>query len=406
MSFLPISVNIKNKKLLIVGGGNVALQKLQNLLPFTHNITILAPDILPEIRKISGEKDIRIIEDNYNIQYLHGVFLVYACTDSEKLNSKILADAESMNVLCNRTDKAEESHFRSPGIVETKNMYVAINSKQKEVRKMVALRDELQTYLEERDKLIEQKEKQETGKVYLVGFGPGNPDLLTRKGEKVLFRADVICYDNLLDADFLNKYQGKKVYVGKRRGNHSKEQNDINSILYGWAKEGNMVVRLKGGDPLIYGRGSEERFYLEERNISVEIIPGISSAVAAAAYGDIPLTHRGISSSVAFGTAHGKNSFRILESDTSVYFMGAKHIKTIARKYIDEGYPEDYPVGIVYNVSLSDEQVIKTTISEIAKEKITVPSPVISIFGPTVNYKSILRKFQAEQSAQKLRDSR
>jgi len=401
MSFLPIALNIQNKNLLIVGGSHVALQKLNNLLPFTNNITVLSPDILPEIWK---QENIHIIQDSYDISYLNGMFLVYACTDSPEINRKVLEDAETMGVLCNRADRAEESHFHSSGVVETDNMYVAVNSKRKEVKKTVALKKELQAYLEERESLLIQKEQQK-GKVYLVGFGPGNPDLLTRKGEKLLFQADVICYDDLLDENSLNAYNGTKIYVGKRRGNHSKEQNEINSILYRWAKEGNMVVRLKGGDPLIYGRGSEERFYLEERGIPVEIVPGISSAVAAAAYGDIPLTHRGISSSVAFGTAHGKNSFRILESDTSVYFMGARNIQQIAKKYMDRGYPEDFPVGIVYNVSLPDEQVIKTTVSEIAEGKVSFPSPIISIFGYTVDYKPILRKIKEEQLSREIRDS-
>ena len=392
MSFLPISINVENKKLLIVGGGKVALQKIKNILPFTTNITVVAPEINGEINKTDK---ITIITDFYNKKYMEGMFLVYACSDSPEVNKQVLKDAESSGILCNRTDQSEKSHFHSPGITETEEMLVTINSKRKEVKKMVKLKDEVHTHLKEREELLSQKEKQK-GKVYLVGFGPGNPDLITRRGEKLLFQADVIFYDDLLDAQALDRYSAEKIYVGKRRGNHSKEQREINKILFKAAQEKKMVVRLKGGDPLIFGRGSEEKFYLEQNGIEVEIVPGISSAVAAAAHGNIPLTHRGISSSVAFGTAHGKNSYQILESDTSVYFMGAKNIRQIAQKYLDNGYPSDFPVALIHNASLDNQKVMKTTINKIIKNDFKIESPVISVFGNTVNYQEILKEKERE----------
>lgn len=394
MSFLPISINIENKKLLIVGGGNVAVQKIKNLLKFTTNIHVVAPEICSEILEID---ELETTLGAYDKKYIEGIFLVYACTNSESINKQILLDCEATGILCNRTDKAEDSHFRSPGIIETDDMLLAVNSKKKEVKKMVAFRNQLQKDLNEKDERSKQKKTQK-GMVFLVGFGPGNPDLLTRRGENLLEQADVIFYDDLLDANALSKYSGEKTYVGKRRDNHSKDQNEINEILYQSAKQGNMVVRLKGGDPLIFGRGSEERYFLEERGISVEIIPGISSAIAAAAYADIPLTHRGISSSVAFGTAHAKNSYKLLESDTSVYYMGAKNIREIAQKYLDNGYPEDFPVGLVHNASLPGQKIVRTTISEILNSDMELNSPLISIFGNTVNYKSILK--DQEKNAQ------
>jgi uroporphyrin-III C-methyltransferase / precorrin-2 dehydrogenase / sirohydrochlorin ferrochelatase len=393
MSFLPISIHVGDKKILIVGGGKVALQKLKNLLPFCKNILVVAPEILHEIRQYAT---VQVIQSEYSPQYLNGIFLVYACTDSGPVNEQVYFDAETKGILCNRSDCAEKSHFHSSAIIESDELILGINSKKKDRKKLVAYKNELKDWLNEKEELNIQKEQQK-GKVYLVGFGPGNPDLLTLRGEKLLRQADEIFYDDLLDAQALSKYPGNKVYVGKRRGNHSKVQAQINHILYQSAIQGNMVVRLKGGDPLIFGRGSEERYYLEARGISVEIIPGISSAIAAAAYGNIPLTHRGISSSVAFGTAHGKNSFKILESDTSVYYMGAKNMVEIAQKYIDNGYPDDFPVGLVYKASFPDQQIIKTTVSEVAKGNIKIESPIISIFGNTVNYKSILDKAQTDE---------
>ncbi|MDA3892533.1 MAG: uroporphyrinogen-III C-methyltransferase [Salinivirgaceae bacterium] len=388
MSYLPISINVKNKNLLIVGGGKVALKKLQGIIPFSSKITIIAPSICQEIVSTT---EIVILEDIYRKKYLKDVFLVYACTNSEDINKQVLKDAEELGVLCNRTDKAEESHFHSLAIVRSNNIIMGINSINKDCKGLVAFKNELQSFFNHKEELLRNKEQQK-GKVYLVGFGPGSPDLLTKRGEKLLYQADEIFYDDLLDSSALNGYPGQKIYVGKRRDNHSKQQSEINEILFQSAKKGNMVVRLKGGDPLIFGRGSEERFYLEERGISVEIIPGISSAIAAASYANIPLTHRGISSSVAFGTAHGKNSYKILESDTSVYYMGAKNIVEIAKKYLDKGYSPDYPVGLVHNVSMPEQEVVKTNIRELANGTVDIKSPVISIFGNTVNYQSIMKK--------------
>ncbi|TLX76998.1 uroporphyrinogen-III C-methyltransferase [Labilibacter sediminis] len=388
MSFLPISINITNKKILILGAGKVAARKVKHLLPFTSNITVVAPEISDEMKQFS---EVDIIESAYDKKYLEGAFLVYACTDNTEVNDQIICEAEEAGKLCNRVDKGPESHFHSPAIIETEDMVVAVNTKDRDIRKMVAFKNELKEHIDEKIELQKQKVNQK-GKVYLVGFGPGNPDLLTKKGEKLLQQADAIFYDDLLDADALSKYPGEKTYVGKRRDNHSKEQSEINDILLKAAQEEKMVVRLKGGDPLIFGRGGEERLYLEKNGVEVEIIPGISSAIAAAAYANIPLTHRGISSSVAFGTAHGKNSYKILESDTSVYYMGAKNIKEIAQKYLDKNYPADYPVGLVHKASLPDQEVIKTNITEIAEGRVEIKSPVISIFGNTVEYERELRK--------------
>ncbi len=382
MSFLPISINIENKKILIVGGGEAAYHKLKNLVLYTSNITVVAPELSKDVIQYS---QIKYIEDTYKKEYLTDIFLVYACTDNPSINEQIQAEAEKAGILCNRTDKSEVSHFHSPGIAQSDDMTIAITSKRKEVKKMVKIRDEVKEFILERERLLKEKEA-EKGKVFLVGFGPGNPDLLTLRGQQLLFQADVIFYDDLLDANALSRYKGEKIYVGKRRGNHSKKQNEINKVLSDAAKEGKMVVRLKGGDPLIFGRGGEERLYLEQQGVDVEIIPGISSAIAAAAYANIPLTHRGLSSSVAFGTAHGKNSYKILESDTSVYYMGAKNIQEIAQKYLDKGYPENFPVGLVHKASLPGQKVIRTNIKEVAEGNVTIESPVISIFGKTVNY--------------------
>jgi uroporphyrin-III C-methyltransferase / precorrin-2 dehydrogenase / sirohydrochlorin ferrochelatase len=151
------------------------------------------------------------------------------------------------------------------------------------------------------------------------------------------------------------------------------------------AKQGKRVVRLKGGDPLIFGRGIEEKQFLMANGIAVEIIPGITSGIAAGALSGIPLTHRGVASSVAIGTAHTKNSFKILEADTSVYYMGANNLKDIVKQYLLKGYPPDFPVAIVYNVSFPNQTTTITNLKEIEAELYQFQSPIISIFGYAVN---------------------
>jgi uroporphyrin-III C-methyltransferase/precorrin-2 dehydrogenase/sirohydrochlorin ferrochelatase len=317
--------------------------------------------------------------DTYKSEYITSAFLVYACTSDSAVNQQIAADCDSLGKLCNRADKPEMSTFISPAIAMTNNFVIGINSRNKEPKKTVRLRNKIETLLD----IYEKTHEPQPGKVYLVGFGPGNPELMTIKAHKLLFDADVILYDDLLDSNILEKYDGLKVYVGKRRDNHAKEQDEINEELVKYALEGKMVVRLKGGDPFIFGRGGEEKMYLESKGITVEVVPGITAGVAAAALASVPLTHRGVSSSVAFCTAHRGNSFKILEADTSVYYMGVENIVEIAKKYLEKGYPSDFPVAIVRNVSLHDQEITKTNIGILARNELSFTSPIVSIFGYT-----------------------
>ncbi|MCL3781234.1 uroporphyrinogen-III C-methyltransferase [Prolixibacteraceae bacterium JC049] len=384
MSFLPISINIANKQIVIIGGGKVALQKLKSLLLFKAKVRIIAPHILEEIQEL----EVECISDSYQQHYISDAFMVYACTDQTSVNNQVVEDCNQLNKLCNNAEDSTQSDFISSAIVQSESLTVAINSKAKEPRKTKAFKHQIEEQLNEAEAIAQHNTQK--GKVYLVGFGPGNPDLLTVKAKRLLYAADVIFYDDLLDVNALAPFSGEKVYVGKRRGNHSKEQNQINEVLCEAAKANKMVVRLKGGDPLIFGRGTEEKYYLEKHNIEVEIVPGITSAIAAAAYSGVPLTHRGISSTVAFGTAHGKKSFKILEADSSVYYMCVKNLPEIAKQYIEKGYAKDYPVALVHNATMPQQQVIKTTVSELAKGNIDIASPVISIFGKTVHFEQIL----------------
>jgi len=225
------------------------------------------------------------------------------------------------------------------------------------------------------------------GKVWMVGFGPGDPDLLTIKGQKILKTAEIIFYDDLLNKEFLTKFKAKKVYVGKRKGNHSIEQDEINSQLYYAAVSGKTVVRLKGGDPMIFAHGGEEIEYLSRHLVKVEIIPGITAALAAAAYTKIPLTHRKISSSVTFITGHSISNIKIPSSGTLVFYMGASNLYEIAQEVIKKGWQADTPVLLVYNVSCTDQQQFNTTLQSAIDNPKNYKTPLIIIIGNVVSMK-------------------
>ena len=220
------------------------------------------------------------------------------------------------------------------------------------------------------------------GSVSLVGFGPGDPDLLTIKAAKAIDAADIIFYDDLIDDSYLADKKAEKIYVGKRAGYHHKEQADINRLLLEAAREGKNVVRLKGGDPMIFAHGSEEIEYLESNLIKVNVIPGITTASALAASQKISLTHRDFSSSVALVSGHTPQPVTP-DAETLVYYMGAKQLQTIATQLIDkEGWAFNTPVLLTYNVSRPDEQTFETTLWNLRNgEMLNLPTPLIALIG-------------------------
>ena len=238
------------------------------------------------------------------------------------------------------------------------------------------------------------------GKVQLVGFGPGDPDLLTIKAARAIDQADIIFYDDLIDSSFLADKKAEKVYVGKRAGYHHKEQGDINRLMLDAAREGKNVVRLKGGDPMIFAHGSEEIEYLESNLVEVEVIPGITTASALAASQKISLTHRDFSSSVALVSGHTPQPVTP-DAETLVYYMGAKQLQAIATRLIDEeGWAFNTPVLLTYNVSRSDEQTFETTLWTLRNDegiedkkdcralKISdLPTPLIALIGNVAGLK-------------------
>lgn len=378
MDFLPISLNITNKKILFIGGGNVCLHKIHAVQQFTSNITILSIDFLPEVIDLGFE----CIYKSYEKNDLQNYSIIYACTNNREINKQIESDAKEYNALVNVADDPELCDFISPAIYKDEEISIAVSSGGKNVKKAVAIRNKLKNSFEKIPL---------SSKVYLVGFGPGDRDLLTIKADKILSQTDVIFYDNLISVEALDSYSCEKIYVGKRKGKHSKNQEEINSILYEATKKYNTIVRLKGGDPLIFGRVGEEISFLKSKGISIEVIPGISSASAAAAACGTSITHRKYASSVAYCTGHPAHKIKIPNADTLVFFMSASTYAIIIKKLLEQGRRATTPIAIITNASLPNQTITYTSIQELHEKKLQIESPSILIIGDVISLVEDLR---------------
>lgn len=226
------------------------------------------------------------------------------------------------------------------------------------------------------------------GQIALTGFGPGDPELLTLKAYKALQAANVIYYDDLIEKSYLSTFKADAVYVGKRKGNHSHTQEEINRLLYKSVIEGKNTVRLKGGDPFIFGRGGEEFEYLHSRLITPVVIPGITAAMGAAAQAGIPLTNRGEASSVSFNTASSQKEITVPHTDTLVYYMGASNLKELREKLLENNIDPQTPAAIVTNATQPYARVSFTKAGELPDE---TASPSVIMIGKTIKDRNIMR---------------
>ncbi len=242
------------------------------------------------------------------------------------------------------------------------------------------------------------------GIVYLTGAGPGDIELLTIKALNVVKKADVIIYDRLANPDILKETKDgcSFVYVGKEDGKHTLPQDEINEVIYQNALKHEIVVRLKGGDPFVFGRGGEEGEYLSDRGIKFEIIPGITSAVSAPAYAGIPVTHRGISASFKVVTGHeapnkkgSQVNWEMLKGDeTIVFLMGYHNLSKICSNLLSIGKPEDYPVAVISKGTLQEQKVVITTLRDATKDAKGLQTPVMIVVGKVVSLREKLKWFR------------
>ncbi len=418
MKFLPVSINIADKKILLIGGGRVALEKLNSLRRFTCRITIVSRVVDKKIL----DYPCRIILKSYEKSDLEGFYLVYACTDNPQVNRKIKNDCEDKGTLVNVVDNPASCRFISPAIYKKENMTVAVSSNGEDVKRSIRWRNRIGDFIENtgagagilpdhtyfnvtkveqgQDIIIPEKREpgqdsipgrsENTGKVTIIGFGPGDPEYLTIKGKRALENADIIFYDDLIDKNYISRFPGEKIFVGKRKGNHSKEQEEINTLLFQAALTGKNAARLKGGDPSIFGRLGEEVQYLQERSVEVDIIPGVTAASAASAKIGIPLTRRGVSKTVAFCSGHRVNDIKIPDAEVLVFFMAASNLGRISHRLITRGWQADTPVAVVSNISMPGQTVRIEKLGDITTGY-KADSPSIIIVGKVVDRDMVYR---------------
>jgi uroporphyrin-III C-methyltransferase/precorrin-2 dehydrogenase/sirohydrochlorin ferrochelatase len=461
MDYLPIFLDVKGKKCLVIGGGDVSLRKTSLLVQAGALITVVSPELAPDFSSLAG---ITHIADRYNASYLDGHTLVIAATDEEETNIQVSKDAKLRNIPVNVVDSPALCSFIVPSILDRSPIVVAFSSGGASPVLIRMLRGKLETMIPQAysklalfsarfralvkssisnpskrrifwedvfegpvaEKIFADDEAaaeamlhamidreksgnpNPVGEVFLVGAGPGDPDLLTFKALRLMQKADVVLYDNLVSAPILEmtRRDAERIFVGKMRGNHTLPQEGINDLLVRLALEGKRVLRLKGGDPFIFGRGGEEIEKLAEHKINFQVVPGITAASGVSTYAGIPLTHRDYAQSCVFVTGHLKDHSMDLDwemlarpKQTIVVYMGLQGLEMLCAQLIKHGLPGDTPVAIVQQGTRPQQRVISGTLSTLPAmpEIKTLQAPTLIIVGGVVTLRDKLSWFKPGQ---------
>jgi uroporphyrin-III C-methyltransferase/precorrin-2 dehydrogenase/sirohydrochlorin ferrochelatase len=460
MDFLPIFLDVRQKTALVVGGGDVAARKVALLLQANANVRVISPDLCRNLKELLDQGAIEHEEREYREGDLDNCALVYAATDSSEVNRKVSDAAQERQLPVNVVDQPELCSFIMPSIVDRSPMVVAVSTGGSSPVLARLMRSRLESLIpagygrladlakrfrdrvkqrfsdprdrkifwenvlrsgvaervfsghdQEADVVMEKALASSDpagpmGEVYLVGGGPGDPDLLTFRALRLMQQADVVVYDRLVAKAILEmtRRDAERIYVGKEADNHAMRQEEINELLAKLAKEGKRVVRLKGGDPFIFGRGGEEIDTLAEQGIPFQVVPAVTAASGCAAYSGIPLTHRDYAQSVTFVTGHLKDGTINLDwehlaqaNQTVVFYMGLRGMPIISRELIDRGVSPDMPVALVQQGTTEKQRVITGTLSNIQEliEREQPKPPTLIIVGEVVNLQEKLSWYQA-----------
>ncbi|HLY42010.1 MAG TPA: siroheme synthase CysG [Terracidiphilus sp.] len=445
MSLLPIFLQLEGRPGLIVGAGTVALDKIGTLLKTGLRLRVIAPRVHPDIRSLADEGKLELIERPFEPLDLEGNFLVIAATDSPEVNTAVYRSALERNILCNSVDDIPNCDFFFGSIVRRGDLQIAISTAGQSPAFAQHLRHEIDNLLptdigpwlaelgQLRREILATHPRSEArklllhsladrpvfqapgvaqpaltrpvstesgnlrGHVYLVGSGPGDPDLLTVKAHRIIQSADVILHDDLVPQAILDlaPKTAEILNVGKRCGVKNITQEEINGLMIEYAKAGRSVVRLKSGDPLIFGRAAEEMSALAEAGVRFEIVPGVTSALAAAAAAGVSLTSRNAASNVIFSTGHHAQSHNSaplpeIEDATRVVYMPGRNLDLLALQWIQEGLPSDFPCAIVSRAAQPDQEIQFTTLKALG-EIAQVAAPSLLLAGWAVRESVALR---------------
>ncbi|WP_375056252.1 siroheme synthase CysG [Zobellella sp. DQSA1] len=439
MEHLPLFINIKHRPCLVVGGGAVAARKVRLLLARGGRVTVVAPELDAGLQ--ARQAELCWLEQCFAEHHLDGQFLVVAATDNTEVNARVYQLANRRGILVNKADDSKRSAVIFPSIVERFPLQIAFSTGggapwlarllrarldallpghwgelsrvagklRRRVQQAFGSSDErrrfwarvqddvaLTTLLQQRDHagaeawLRQAMSKPVAGEVILVGAGPGDPDLLTIKALNELQKADVVLFDQLVSDEVLAliRPEAERVAVGKKAGHHSVPQEQINQLLVEHALAGKRVVRLKGGDPFMFGRGAEELQSLKAAGIRYQVVPGITAAAGATAYAGIPLTHRDHAQSAVFITGHCKQDGE--EPDwaslakgrqTLVIYMGLMRSAHIRRQLLHHGLDGNTPVAIIERGTTRQQRVVRGRLQELAQLAEQVASPALMVIG-------------------------
>lgn len=455
MDFLPLFHKLQGRVVLVVGGGEVALRKARLLSDAGGQLRVVAPEVRGELTALAGEGRVHL--RGYDSADLQGVALVIAATDDEPLNARISAEAQALGIPVNVVDAPALCSVIFPAIVDRSPLIVAITSGGDAPVLARLIRAKIETWipstygqlaslakkfrervkqlfpdvqqrrvfwedvfqgqiaesvfagkLGEGERLLEAKiagaAPRALGEVYLVGAGPGDPDLLTFRALRLMQQADVVLYDRLVAPAIIElcRRDAERIYVGKRRAEHAVPQEEINQLLVDLAKQGKRVLRLKGGDPFIFGRGGEEIEQLAAEGIPFQVVPGITAASGCAAYAGIPLTHRDHAQSVRFVTGHLKDGSTdlpwtdlVAPGQTLVFYMGLVGLPQICQALIDHGRAADTPAALVQQGTTQNQRVFTGTLANLPQlvAEHEVHAPTLVIVGEVVTLREKLAWF-------------
>tara|TARA_R110001592_G_scaffold13740_2_gene62843 strand:- start:64162 stop:65610 length:1449 start_codon:yes stop_codon:yes gene_type:complete len=461
MEYLPLFHNLQGRVVLVVGGGEIALRKSRLLSEAGAVLRVVAPEIELQLAELVAQGGGECIERGYLEVDMNGTQLVIAATDDEPLNAQVSADAQARFLPVNAVDAPDLCTVIFPAIVDRSPLIIAISSgshapvlarltrarietlfpytygKLAQLAKRfrgqvkaafpqinqrrVFWEDVFQGDVAERifagqdeaaerllaSRLADQAGQSYRGEVYLVGAGPGDPDLLTFRALRLMQQADVVLHDRLVPTAIIDlcRRDAERIYVGKARSDHAVPQEQINQLLVRLAGEGKRVLRLKGGDPFIFGRGGEEIEELAAHGVPFQVVPGITAANGCSAYAGIPLTHRDYAQSVRFVTGHLKDGTSNLEwqglvapGQTLVFYMGLVGLPEICQKLIQHGRGADTPMALVQQGTTANQKVLIGTLSTmpdlVANTAITPPT--LLIVGEVVNLHGKLKWFAPE----------
>ncbi|MEQ9889005.1 siroheme synthase CysG [Pectobacterium zantedeschiae] len=459
MDYLPIFCQLHDKPCLLVGGGEIAERKARLLLDAGAVITVNALDFNKQFRTWEQDAQLTLVHGTFDPTLLNEVWLVIAATDDQDVNNHVYASASERRIFCNVVDSPERASFIMPSIIDRSPLMVAVSSggaapvlarllREKlesilpqNLGKLAAFAGELRSRVKKRfckmsarrrfweklfvhDRLAQALANEDSqsvqqltellfsaplddrGEVTLVGAGPGDAGLLTLKGLQHLQQADIVVYDRLVSKEILNlsRRDAERIFVGKTSGYHCVPQEQINQLLEEKARAGHRVVRLKGGDPFIFGRGAEELEHLQQAGVPFSVVPGITAASGCSAYSGIPLTHRDHSQGVRLITGHVKHdtdldwSSLAAEKQTLVFYMGLQQAEYIQNKLIEQQLPETVPVAIIENGTSTKQRVLSGQLSQLSELAQQASSPSLIIIGNVVGLREKLSWF-SDQTA-------